>query len=76
MLDWVCCQFSGGHEYSVYCEPGAVYLRCTHCGKRSSGWDLRGLPALQPVAPRVASATPRLHTLSNVVSFTPQRALR
>jgi hypothetical protein len=76
MLDWVCCQFSGGHEYAVSCEPGAVYLRCTHCGKRSSGWNLRAVPALPDVQPRIASVTPGLRTLTGGLPLAPSRALR
>jgi len=32
------CYLSGRHEYGVGCEPGAIFLRCIHCGRRSSGW--------------------------------------
>jgi hypothetical protein len=32
------CYLSGHHEYGVWCEPGAIFLRCVHCGQRSSGW--------------------------------------
>ncbi len=40
MWNWFNCYLSGRHDYGVWCEPGAVYLRCVHCGKRSSGWTL------------------------------------
>jgi hypothetical protein len=36
------CYLSGRHEFSTWCEPGTVFLRCVHCGKRSSGWALEG----------------------------------
>ena len=34
------CYLSGRHEYGMWCEPGAIFLRCMHCGRRSSGWSL------------------------------------
>ena len=34
------CYLSGRHDYGMWCEPGAIFLRCMHCGKRSSGWAL------------------------------------
>jgi hypothetical protein len=39
MWSWLSC-FIIGHSYSVHCEPGAVYLRCFSCGRRSHGWML------------------------------------
>jgi len=44
------CYLSGRHDYGMWCEPGAIFLRCMHCGKRSSGWE---------VAPKAALAVPR-----------------
>jgi hypothetical protein len=38
MWKWLNCYLSGRHEFGVWCEPGAIFLRCMHCGKRSSGW--------------------------------------
>jgi hypothetical protein len=34
------CYLSGRHEFGVWCEPGAIFLRCVHCGKRSPGWSI------------------------------------
>jgi hypothetical protein len=34
------CYLSGRHDYGMWCEPGQIYLRCVHCGKRSPGWSL------------------------------------
>jgi hypothetical protein len=31
---------SGQHDFGVRCEPGEIYLRCIHCGRRSAGWAL------------------------------------
>ncbi len=40
MWNWFSCYLSGRHEFGVSCEPGAVFLRCIHCGRRSPGWAL------------------------------------
>jgi hypothetical protein len=40
------CYLSGRHDYGMWCEPGAIFLRCIHCGKRSSGWAVIPKPAL------------------------------
>ena len=40
MWNWFNCYLSGRHDYGMWCEPGAIFLRCIHCGKRSSGWAL------------------------------------
>jgi hypothetical protein len=34
-----------GHDYGVCCEQGVIYLRCSVCGRRSQGWDVRTAPA-------------------------------
>ena len=38
MWKWFNCYLSGRHDYGKWCESGAIFLRCIHCGKRSSGW--------------------------------------
>jgi hypothetical protein len=38
MWTWFNCYLSGRHDYGMWCEPGTIYLRCVHCGRRSSGW--------------------------------------
>lgn len=40
MWNWISCYLSGKHEFGVSCEPGNVFLKCVHCGKRSQGWAL------------------------------------
>ena len=40
MWKWFGCYLSGRHDYGKWCESGAIFLRCIHCGKRSSGWVL------------------------------------
>ena len=56
------CYLSGRHEYGMCCEPGAIFLRCLHCGKRSPGWTVapKPLPMSMPIAPaRAVIAAPR-----------------
>jgi hypothetical protein len=38
MWNWFNCYLSGRHEFSAWCEPGNIFLRCVHCGRRSPGW--------------------------------------
>jgi hypothetical protein len=40
MWNWFNCYLSGRHDFGVWCEPGAIFLRCIHCGKRSNGWAI------------------------------------
>jgi hypothetical protein len=40
MWNLISCYLSGRHEFGVTCAPGAVFLQCVHCGKRSQGWAL------------------------------------
>lgn len=57
MWNWFNCYLSGRHEYGVWCEPGAIFLRCVHCGKRSPGWELAPKPrALTPTRAQAVSA--------------------
>jgi len=38
MWNWFNCYLSGRHDYSAWCESGAMFLRCVYCGRRSAGW--------------------------------------
>ncbi len=76
MWTWFNCYLSGRHEFGVWCEPGAIFLRCIHCGRRSPGWELESKPAspapplpMRPpmTAVRVAEVAPR--TAARVVPF-------
>jgi hypothetical protein len=57
------CYLSGRHDYGMWCEPGAIFLRCIHCGKRSPGWALAAKTvvavhrAAVTVAPAAVTAT-------------------
>jgi len=65
MWTWFNRYLSGRHDYGVWCEPGAIFLRCIHCGKRSGGWAISKLqahtPAMTKSEPRAGlEATPEL----------------
>jgi len=59
MWNFFNCYLSGRHDYGMWCEPGQIFLRCVHCGKRSSGWSIgaKDTPLSQPEAV-VAAAAP------------------
>jgi hypothetical protein len=40
MWSWFNCYLSGRHDYAKWCESGTIFLRCVHCGRRSSGWAI------------------------------------
>jgi hypothetical protein len=67
MWNWFNCYLSGRHDFSAWCEPGAIFLRCVHCGRRSTGWDMNAKPLVQPQPAPVVSVTPK----SRVVPFSP-----
>jgi hypothetical protein len=50
MWNWINCYLSGRHEFGVWCEPGAIFLRCVHCGKRTSGISVDRRPHTTSVA--------------------------
>ena len=63
MFNWFNCRVSGRHEYGVWCEPGAIFLRCVHCSRRSSGWAVdpgsrRQAGAMRVTAPAPAAESP------------------
>jgi hypothetical protein len=51
------CYLSGRHDYGMWCEPGQIFLRCVHCGKRSAGWEVERKAAAVG-QPRVVAAAP------------------
>ena len=65
------CYLSGRHDYGMWCEPGAIFLRCVHCGRRSSGWEVVAKPALavQRAAVAAAVVTVKAATNSRVIPF-------
>jgi hypothetical protein len=69
MWNWFNCYLSGRHEYGPWCESGAMFLRCMHCGRRSPGWSIESKatpPITQPRAKTIATPRPRA---ANVVPF-------
>jgi hypothetical protein len=74
MWNWFSCYLSGRHDYGMWCEPGAIFLRCVHCGRRSGGWALEAksqsvMTASKPTLP------PTLRN-AHVPTFDPQAAAR
>ena len=77
MWKWFNCYLSGGHDFGVWCESGTIYLRCLHCGKRSSGWAVRGQqPDLPPMVAHSPDVTHGQQPSSRVARFPAQNALR
>jgi hypothetical protein len=50
------CYLSGRHDYGMWCAPGAIFLRCVHCGKRSSGWSMEAKASVSAPLPKLARA--------------------
>jgi hypothetical protein len=74
MLNWFNCYLSGRHEFGVWCEPGAIFLRCLHCGRRSSGWSLGEKAQSAPPLPSRATSTSAVVTAA-VTAPSPGRVL-
>jgi hypothetical protein len=79
MWKWFNCYLSGRHNFGVSCEPGAIFLKCSQCGRRSPGWavDQKGqAPALsrahiasaQAASPSTAVTTHRVFPISGVAA--------
>ena len=73
MWNWFNCYLSGRHEYGMWCEPGAIFLRCVHCGRRSSGWAVEGKPntgqVTHPKAKIIGKATSTAAATTRVIPF-------
>ena len=67
MWSLINCYLSGRHDYGMWCEPGAMFLRCVHCGKRSSGWAVEA--KFHTTAPRTAVASPAVPPTARVIPF-------
>ena len=63
------CYLSGRHEYGVWCEPGSIFLRCVHCGKRSAGWSIQATPQTPPPQSRAVTTTAVSGKKQRVVPF-------
>ena len=67
MWNLINCYLSGRHDYGMWCEPGAMFLRCVHCGKRSSGWAVEAKVGAAPTRRPVATRQPA--TPARVIPF-------
>lgn len=56
MWNFFNCYLSGRHDYGLWCEPGQIFLRCVHCGKRSPGWAVERKAPAAPARKTMASA--------------------
>ncbi len=55
MWNWFNCYLSGRHEYGPWGEPGSIFLRCVHCGGRSSGGAIEPKGHVHTTAPVVTA---------------------
>jgi len=69
MWKWFNCYLSGRHDFGVWCEPGAIFLRCMHCGKRSSGWSVDAKAVSRPTRAVPATPPPAAGCSSRVLPF-------
>jgi hypothetical protein len=69
MWSWFNCYLSGRHDFAKWCESGTIFLRCVHCGRRSTGWAInhrddakrgRATRAETPKPTLAASSTARI----------------
>ena len=67
MWNLINCYLSGRHDYGMWCEPGAMFLRCVHCGKRSGGWAVEA--KFQTTAPRPPVANRPMPQPARVIPF-------
>ena len=67
MWNLINCYLSGRHDYGMWCEPGTMFLRCVHCGKRSSGWAVEA--KFQKMAPRPSVVTRTPAPSARVIPF-------
>jgi hypothetical protein len=67
MWDLIHCYLSGRHDNGIWCESGEMFLRCVHCGKRSSGWAVEA--KFRRTAPLVASTVQRAAASARVIPF-------
>ncbi len=74
MWKWFNCYLSGRHNFGVSCEPGAIFLKCSQCGRRSPGWamDQKGQA---PAPPRAQLASAKAASPSAGAAAPAHRAL-
>ena len=72
MWNWFSCYLSGRHEFGPWCEPGVMFLRCIHCGRRSAGWAVESKATTSTVTrahAKLANVVPRATRTARVVPF-------
>ena len=75
MWNWFNCYLSGRHEFGVSCEPGAIFLRCSHCGRRSPGWAMDTKAAKPAEPPRITRGAAIATATANQTASATRRAL-
>ena len=70
MWKWFNCYLSGRHNFGISCEPGAIFLKCLQCGRRSPGWSVdqktqppAGRPPVHQTTARITSNTTKRRVL-------------
>jgi len=58
MWNFFNCYLSGRHDYGMWCESGQIFLRCSHCGKRSTGWSVTSKDVSATTTPHAAVVAP------------------
>jgi hypothetical protein len=65
------CYLSGRHDYGMWCEPGAIFLRCVNCGKRSSGWAMDEKAAVSAPLPKLVRTRATVRTAPTTANVLP-----
>jgi hypothetical protein len=70
MWKWFNCYLSGRHDFGMWCEDGAIFLRCLHCGKRSNGFciDSKAPVGVKPAVRVPAAKPPRVLPFGRVAA--------
>jgi hypothetical protein len=68
MWNWFNCYLSGRHDYGMSCERGAMFLRCTHCGRRSPGWSVHADHSAAASNVHTAPPASKVHTATTVTA--------
>ena len=66
------CYLSGRHDYGMWCGSGAIFLRCVHCGKRSSGWAVTAKPVAAQRAPAARAKVAQVRPAPAMATVAPQ----
>lgn len=64
MWDWVNCHLMRRHNDTIWCENRTVYLKCTRCGRRSSGWKMNEPLVFERQGTARPATRPEMHLVS------------